>query len=278
VELFRQYLLRVKALAIRLSLVSYLNAAPLAWSFLHGPLKGQFETFPATPARCAEQLANDEVDIGIIPSIEYQRIPGLRIIPGITISSLSKVRSVILVQRHNAKKLRSVALDTSSKTSVALISILLRRKMSINPEFVPHPPDLPTMLKKCDAALLIGDAALKVPSDEYRIMDLAEEWIQWQDRPFVFAVWACRADSRLSSGLIETFQQARSWGLSRRREIAESYSAMLNLPQRFLEDYLTFNVDYEMNKQHISGLEQFYRLASQEDLISEVKPIRFLGE
>jgi chorismate dehydratase len=265
-------------LATRLSLVDYLNAAPLGWSFLHGPLKGQYQTFPATPARCADQLANNEADIGIIPSIEYQRIPNLRIIPGITISSLSKVRSVIMVQRRDAKKLRSIALDISSRTSVALITILLRRKMDIYPEFVPHPPELPGMLEKCDAALLIGDPALKVPIDEYRVMDLAEEWIQWQDRPFVFAVWACRADSPLPANLTEIFQQARSWGLSRRREIADAYSKILNLPQRFLEDYLYFNVDYEMSARHIAGLEQFYRLAHQEGLIPGVKPIRFVGE
>ena len=145
-------------LKIRISLVDYLNSAPLGWSFLHGPLKGEYEVVLSSPARCAEQLAAGEADIGLIPSIEYQRIPELQIIPGIAVAAVNKVRSVLMVRPRNKRELRSLALDTSSRTSVALIRLLLEFRLGLKPVLVPHPPDLAAMLRACDAALLIGDA------------------------------------------------------------------------------------------------------------------------
>jgi len=260
----------------RISLVHYLNAAPLGWAFLRGPYKDQFEVTPSSPAVCADRLASGEADIGIVPSIEYQRIPDLQMIPGVAIGSIAKVRSVILVRRPGQKEIRSVALDTSSRTSVVLITILLHRKLGIYPELVPHVPDVQQMLRKCDAALIIGDPALQASPEEFDIMDLAEEWTQWQGRPFVFAVWACRAAAKLPPNLAGTFQRARDWGVARRQEIAEDYSRRLCLPRQFLEDYLRYNVDYALSARHIEGLERFYSLAYEEKLIPGLKPLRFV--
>jgi len=134
-------------LKIRISLVDYLNSAPLGWSFLHGPLKGEYEVVLSSPARCAEQLAAGEADIGLIPSIEYQRIPELQIIPGIAVAAVNKVRSVLMVRPRNKRELRSLALDTSSRTSVALIRLLLEFRLGLKPVLVPHPPDLTAMLR-----------------------------------------------------------------------------------------------------------------------------------
>jgi len=262
---------------IRISLVHYLNAAPLGWSFLHGPLKGRFEVTPSSPARCAEQLATGEVDVGIIPSIEYQRIPDLEVVPGIAIGATAKVRSVILVRYRNTHEVRSVALDTNSRTSVALATLLLRRKMRLNPEFVHRAPDPSAMLRECDAALIIGDAALKVSPEEYEITDLAEAWVEWQDKPFVFAVWACRRDRNLPDDLAAVLQEAKEWGCGVRREIAGEYGKRLGLPQGFLEEYLRHNVDYDMTARHVEGLERFYQLAFESGIISHLKPVRFLS-
>ena len=137
---------------IRISLVHYLNSAPLGWAFLHGPFRDKFEVLPSSPAMCADQLAGGEVDIGLIPSIEYQRIPDLRVIPGISIASLGEVRSILLIKPKGKQLIRSVALDTSSRTSVALAMILLQAKMGLHPEYVPHPPDPSAMLTRSDAA------------------------------------------------------------------------------------------------------------------------------
>jgi chorismate dehydratase len=262
---------------LRISLVHYLNAAPLGWAFLYGPLQGEFDVIPSSPARCAEQLANGEVDLGIIPSIEYQRIPGLKIVPGIAIGSGERVRSVLLIRPRKCQEIRSVALDTNSRTSVALLKILLEERMGLRPHFVAHSPDPAAMLASCDAALVIGDAALQIPLSDYDVLDLAEAWVNWQNRPFVFAVWACRDSAELPADLVEKLQAAKLWGCSRKREIAECFAGRLNLPASFLEEYLHRNVDYDLTARHIEGLEMFYSRAHALGLIPDLTPARFLS-
>jgi chorismate dehydratase len=260
---------------IRIALVHYLNAAPLGWAFIHGSFRENFEVFPSSPANCADQLARGEADIGVIPSIEYQRIPGLRIIPDISIASLGRVRSILMIKPRGKSVIHSVALDTSSRTSVTLAKILLSSKMGIHPEYVSCPPDLDYMLERCDAALLIGDPALKVRLEDYDITDLAEEWVEWQQKPFVCAFWACRKDASLPSDLNGIFLEAKNWGLKHRREIALAYAASLNLPASFLESYLRHNIDYDLEPMHIEGLQKFHMLARQENLIPELRPLLF---
>jgi chorismate dehydratase len=261
---------------IRVSLVHYLNSVPLGWAFLNGPFRDSFEMIPSSPARCADQLKNGEADIGLIPSIEYQRIPHLRIVPGIAIASLASVRSILLVKPPGKRAIESVAMDTTSRSSVVLTKILLDEVMGIRPEFVPHAPELDGMLRKCDAALLIGDAALGVDLNKYDTTDLSEIWVRWQKKPFVFAFWACRTDVSLPGGLVEKFLKAKQWGLERRPEIARVYSARLGLPEDFLLSYLTDNINYDLGPEHMRGLEEYYRLAEKAGLIPNIRPLRFL--
>jgi chorismate dehydratase len=263
---------------IRISLVKYLNSAPLGWAFLHGPFRKHFEVIPSFPAVCADQLSKGEVDIGLIPSIEYQRISDLQIIPGISISSLASVRSLLSIRQKGAAAIHSVALDSTSRTSVALMKILLQAKMGLRPQYVPHPPDPFAMLKRCDTALLIGDSALKVNLDDYETMDLAESWVEWQKKPFVCALWACRTGVGLPADLISIFQEAKDWGLRRRDEIALAFSESLSLPVRFLEDYLRTNIDYDLGPEHIEGLQRFYELARQQHLIPGLQALRFVSQ
>ena len=260
---------------LRISLVNYLNAAPLGWFFLHGPDRRRFDVLLDSPARCAERLATGEVDIGLIPMIEYQRIPDLQVVPDVGIAATNEVRSVLLVRHRGSTRLQSVALDTSSRTSVALVKLLLQAKMGLQPEFVPHEPDVSEMLKKCDAALIIGDAALRCSPDDYDIMDLAAAWHDWQATPFVFAFWAVREESA-SKGLVETCLQAKSWGLDRIEEIAAAYSRSLNLPASFLENYLRRNLDHNLGPLHKKSLDRFYRLAFEAGLIERLAPVRFV--
>ncbi len=261
---------------IRISLVHYLNSAPLGWAFLHGPFRGMFDVVPSSPARCADQLSSGEVDIGLIPSIEYQLIPNLKIIPEVSISSLGEVRSILLIRHKKKQSIHSVALDNSSRTSVALVRILLETKMGIHPDYMPCPPDLDLMLSHCDAALLIGDAALKVPLENYNTSDLAAEWVEWQQKPFVCAFWACRPEAAISPDLNSVFLEAKDWGLKRRSEIARIYAEPLALPASFLEAYLINNIDYEMGPEHIEGLKKFHHLANQQKLVSKLQPLQFV--
>ncbi len=262
---------------LRISLVHYLNAAPLGWYFLHGPGRGEFEVLPASPARCAEQLAGGEADIGVIPVIEYQRIPGLRVVPGVAIAAANEVRSVLLVRRRDSGPIRSVALDTSSRTSAALVKLLLGTKMGISPDYVPHEPQIHEMLRKHDAALLIGDAALRCSPEEYEITDLAAAWRAWQGKPFVFAFWACRQNAANFDNLVDLFVEAKRWGLDRIDEIAACYAQALQLPAVFLEGYRRNNLDHSLDAEHLAGLEQFYQLAFQAGLIESLQPVRFVG-
>lgn len=262
---------------IKVSLVDYLNSAPLGWAFLHGPMKERFLVLPCSPARCAEQLATGETDIGLIPSIEYQRIPDLQIIPGISVAARNEVRSVLLVQLRDAREIHSVALDASSRSSVVLLKLLLKMKLGREPRYEEHPPDLEDMLRRYDAALIIGDAALKLSPHEYSITDLASEWIRWQQRPFVFAFWACRSNLSLAEDLVDIFHSAREWGLQRREEIVTSFSRRLELPVPFLREYLVRNIDYEFSPKHLEGLERFFRLAFEAGLTTQHTPARFLG-
>jgi chorismate dehydratase len=261
---------------LRVSLVHYLNSAPLGWAFLHGPFCDLFEIIPSSPARCADQLKNGDADIGLIPSIEYQHIPDLQIIPDIAIASLAEVRSILLVKPLGKEGIKSVAMDTTSRSSVVLTKILLNQVMGINPEFVPHAPDLDAMLNRCDAALLIGDAALAVNLDNYHTTDLGDMWVRWQKKPFVFAFWACRKAVSLGDDLSVQFQRAKQWGLERREEIAAVFSRRLKLEREFLLRYLHYNINYDLGPEHVQGLEEYYRLAAKAGLVGDLRPLQFL--
>src|SRR5439155_19539612 len=163
---------------LRISAISYLNTAPLMWDFERGHLAKHFDISYTVPSLCAQALAEDTADIGIIPAIAYQTIPGLVVIPEIAIAARGPVRSILLVSKVPVEKINSVAVDTSSRTSVALLEILFRKGWLATPlpEFSSQAPNLETMLATNDAALLIGDPALTVDRAKYHTVDLAEAW------------------------------------------------------------------------------------------------------
>jgi chorismate dehydratase len=147
---------------LRISIVKYLNTAPLVWGFTNGPLKGKYDLSFTVPSQCAEALRTGAADVAIIPAIEYQRIDDLVILPDLAIASKTRVRSLLLVSKVPLEKARNIALDSSSRSTQALTKILCQQKWKIAPEFLEMPPDLPAMLQRADAALLIGDPALRL--------------------------------------------------------------------------------------------------------------------
>jgi chorismate dehydratase len=261
----------------RIAASSYLNTAPLIWSFTHGSQRGAVELFTDTaPARCASLLANGEVDAALVPVIEYQRIPNIAIIPDVCVGSKTAVRSVVLVTRkNNLKKVERVALDQSSRTSAALVKILFREFLGFEPQWTTAAPDIQSMMRDADAALIIGDPAMTVPRDEFRVFDLATLWHEFTRLGFVFAMWMVRKDS-LSKVASARFALARDEGLANLKHIAGSYAPQIGLSPMEITTYLTTNIVFHVDEQMRKGLTRYFELAQKHGVISELKTPEFV--
>src|SRR5438067_5030160 len=234
----------------RIAASSYLNTAPLIWSFNHGAQRETVDLFTDTaPARCAEMLARGEVDTALVPVIEYQRLQDVLIVPDVCVGSNSAVRSVVLVtRRNNLKKVERVALDDSSRTSVALVKIIFREFLGLEPEWISAAPDLKLMLTTADAALIIGDPAMKIPRDEFRVFDLATLWHEFTGFGFVFAMWMVRTASVEQIRSIN-FAAARDEGLANLDQIAADYATRIRLSETEIKNYLTENVVFSVDEE-----------------------------
>lgn len=260
---------------------SYLNAAPLCYSFVYGEQKDRCNFLSdEAPARCSELLAEGLADAALIPVIEYQRIPGLRIAAGACVASKASVRSVLLASRKPIDQVRSVALDTSSRTSAALIQIILGRFYKLNVSYRTSPPKLSEMLESNDAALIIGDPAMLIDRSSLHVYDMAEEWRKHTGLPFVFAFWAIR-EASISRFLNDSadkvdFLAAKVEGTAHSSELADIYSKTLGLAREDLFSYLTEAISYDLDEESIKGLRLYYELASEAGLIQESRDLRFL--
>jgi len=266
---------------LKISAISYLNTAPLIWDFEHGQPGGDFEVSYTLPSACAAALQSGEADIGIIPAAAYASIPDLAIIPDVTIAARRAVRSILLVSRVPVEQVRSVALDTSSMTSVALTKILFAKWLGGARDYAAMPPDLDHMLAACDAALLIGDPALQVDRSRYITLDLAEEWIARTGKSFVFAFWAVRKSS-LNAGqgpaVTRAFRDSRDHGLqpANMEVIVGDWTQRLHLPQSAIRSYLTRNIHYYLDPPCLEGLQLFYRYGSELGALPAAPDLRFL--
>ncbi len=296
---------------LRISIVEYLNTAPLVWGFTDGPLQGKYDLDFAVPSMCAEALRQGKADIGIIPAIEYQRIAGLTMFPGMSVAANGPVRSILVLAKKPIERVRRFALDISSRSSQGLVRILAKRRWGIAPEFVPARPHAGDMLEQADAALLIGDPALRVsvkldvlaqrkggahccdgdPNDmpvpgfpSLYVYDVADEWREMTGLPCVLAVWAARRDAFGSAGappvladVVSDFLSSKAYGLARIREIAEGASLKLDLPAAACESYLRENIDFGLEERNRAGLELYYRYAAEDGIIATHKPIDWAG-
>jgi len=265
---------------LRISAISFLNTVPLMWDFEHGAAGLDFDISYTLPSTCAAELQAGKADIGIIPAAAYTQTPDLAILPGIAIAARRPVRSILLVSKVPIEKIRSVALDTSSMTSVALTKILFERWLGSGRTFTPMAPDLDAMLREHDAGLVIGDTALQVDRTRYLTVDLAEEWIRFTGKPFVFAFWAVRR-AALADGpadLAAIFQASRDHGLEPANidSIAREWSGRLVLSETDVRTYLTENIHYQLDRGCLEGLQLFYRYAEECGALPPAPPLQFV--
>jgi chorismate dehydratase len=256
---------------LRLGVVSYLNAVPLVHGLEADP---RFSLVRDVPSRIAERLHTGEIDLGMIPSVEYAA-GDYAIVPGIGIASRGPVRSVNLFHRRRLDGVRRVALDASSRTSVALAKILLRERLGHDPEYVSMGPPVEDMLDSADAALVIGDPALYFRGDAERL-DLGEEWQARTGLPFVFAFWAGRPGVVDEAGVVR-LQQALRAGQGAFSQIAAQYNGLGAGRGPESEAYLRRNIVYDLGEEELSGLREFYRRARALGLIERVPELRFHG-
>ena len=253
----------------RLAASTYLNSAPLIWSFLHGSKRGTVDFIDAVPARCAQLLSQNEVDAALIPVIEYQRIPGGAIVPDVCVGSKEEVLSVVLVSKNTQlEDVRSVALDESSRTSATLVKVIFREFLQREPEWTTTSPKLDEMLERNDAALIIGDPGMTFRRTGLKVWDMATLWRNYTGLGFVFAMWMARNEA-----IDVDFAGARDEGVTRIDEIIDAYKDRIPMD---LRRYLTENIVYRIDDSMQRGLELYFELAHKHRLIERVKPLRYI--
>lgn len=258
----------------KVSVVQYLNTVPLIWGMLHGEQRGKYQLSYTTPSGCADAVRQRKADVGIIPSIEYQRMDRMQIISGISIASKTEVKSVLLLSKLPIQKIQNVAVDNTSRTSAALLRILMRKFYSHVVNILPAAPKPEDMLKRADAALLIGDPALTYDGQVPEVYDLAAEWKKATGLPFVFALWVGHEDSKLGS-YRQDFEGSRDYGLAHVDDIAGEYAPKLNMKVPGVKVYLTENIDYSLDEDNRRGLRLFYKLAREAGIIPVEKDLNF---
>jgi chorismate dehydratase len=285
---------------LRVSIVQYLNTAPLVRGFTQGPLTGKYDLSFTVPSQCAEALRSGAADIAIIPAIEYQRIPDLVVLPDIAIASQNRVRSLLIVSKKPLGQVQNVALDRSSRSTQALTRILAKRHWKIAPKFVEAEPDLRAMLASADAALIIGDPALRISlaaeknsaveadgrcvcqaaslgivgPEIFHLYDVVGEWRKFTGLPAVMAVWAARPEI-LTPEIVSDFNRSRDYGLHSISEISAEAARELELPERELESYLRHNIDFHLGEENRRGLERYFDEAADFGLIPKANKIEW---
>jgi chorismate dehydratase len=260
-------------MALRLGAVSYLNTKPLVYGLDAHP--DQFDVRFDVPAKCAELLHENKVDLGLIPAIEYLR-GDYAIVPGIAIASDGDVATVAVFTRKPMAQVETLALDLSSRTSVALTRVLCARRWQIAPKFTPAEPDLEAMLQKADAALVIGDPAFDIDPARHGVtkVDLGGEWKALTGLPFVYAMWVGRPGAA-SAAQCRALQQARDRGVANLAAIAQQVSGGDRALEHRALAYLRDNLKFELGAAEQAGLRKFHELAAEIGVVPELKPLRF---
>ncbi|MEZ6141517.1 MAG: menaquinone biosynthesis protein [Zavarzinella sp.] len=246
---------------IRVGAVEYLNTKPLIENLLQ--LAPNIDLRLELPSKLADQLRVGDLDVALIPVVEYFRGDHYRIIPDVSIASHGPVLSVTLFSRVPWAEIRSVAMDVGSRTSAALTQVLLAKRFGIRPQITQLPMDVAADDMSTDAVLLIGDRAMQscLPGFTYAY-DLGQEWYEWTKLPFVFAVWAVRADVDLR-GIETAFAKARDDGLRQAGFIAQREGPRLHLDPGLCRRYLSNILCFDLSSQELAGLLLFQQYTQE---------------
>ncbi len=267
---------------LSISAISFLNTAPLMWDFDHGDLRRRFTVHYTLPSACAQELRTGVSDIGIIPVVAYQTIPDLIVIPGVSIAATGPVRSILLVSKVPMEKIKTVAADSSSRTSVALCRVLFRKWLGGQRHFTAMEPKLEAMLREADSALIIGDPALAVDRTKYLCYDLAEEWMRHTGKPFVFAFWAVRKAALEGRSdypdLVELFQKSRDHGVKNVPALAKEWAHRVGISEDAVSSYLSESIKYDLNADKLEGMNLFLEYATETGVLPAIRPLQFFGE
>ena len=276
---------------LRLAAIEFLNAAPLMWGLEQDP---DISAFFTVPSACAAALRDGTADLGVIPVIELARIPGLAGVRGVGVTARRQVRSILLISKVPPARIRSLRLDASSRTSAALVQILLQEYWKARFTTAEALPDWRDMLRAADAALLIGDPALRLrvsgePEREgLSVVDLATVWNQWTGLPFVFALWGVRTAAvadfergqpgKDAAWLVRRLLRSKQEGIAHREDLVRLWAPRLALPEDEVRRYLEHDVEYDLQTEHERGMQLYLDLAARQGLLETPRIPVFLPE
>ena len=281
--------------------MQYLNTAPLVYGFTRGALKDKYDLSFTVPSQCADDLRDGRADVAIIPAIEFQRIDDLVVLPDLAIGAKRRVRSLLIVSRKPIQEVKSIALDGSSRSTQTLTRILCAEHWQIKPVFFEATfGSTARILEQADAALLIGDPALRLAiaitgnatlgangelmcspdkagvnaTETLNVYDVVQEWRRLTGLPAVLAVWAGRREA-VTPELVADFAASKAYGMAHLAEISTTASLEQDLPVPDLLNYLQENIDFTLDSENLAGLELYYCLAAKLGLIPRAKAIEW---
>ncbi|GMT42471.1 MAG: chorismate dehydratase [bacterium] len=255
---------------LKFGIHNFLNSRFITYPLTQGLLEPPFDTVFAPPAELAERLQKGELDMAFIPSIEYARMENLSIVPGFGIASMGEVKSVVVFSRYELDTIENIAVDSRSRTSVALLKILLKEYYKRDVNFIVAEQDASNIPENADAALLIGDETFDLNATDYNLFDLSKTWHEFTGKPFVFAL-LCVAEGIDADYAVAALERAKAISLEKIDEIIRSGALELEISEDVCRDYLTNCLRYDLNNEDIVGLKMFFQLAVKNG-IAEKEP------
>lgn len=240
---------------IKLGTVPFLNVRPLIFSLEEGLVEHDFEIVYAPPSDLSRMLFEKRLDLGLVPVAELLERGNYRIVPNVSISSLGKVDSVVLLTKSKISDIAAVAVDIRSQSSTALLKVILEIFQKISPVYLKREPD-GNFLNGVDGGMVIGNAGLKLnyfPPAGYNVFDLGEIWTYETGLPFVYAVYAVNEGVSLGEN-VKILERAKSEGLRVVEKIAEAESKKLGLSKEICLTYITERIKYDLGEKEIKGI------------------------